>query len=128
MQNIAETNLEKKVQGEKMKRTCIQCGKEFELTSSEISFYKKRKLALPKRCKECRDLNKKGRSEQRMTENAAEQHQKWTDSKTQQPTVAAASQMQPEPIGAEPKKSKLIPILAAVGIVVIVCILIACFW
>lgn len=120
--------MEKKVQGEKMKRTCIQCGKEFELTSSEISFYKKRKLALPKRCKECRDLNKKGRSEQRMTENAAEQHQKWTDSKTQQPTVAAASQMQPEPIGAEPKKSKLIPILAAVGIVVIVCILIACFW
>lgn len=38
-----------------MKRTCIQCGKEFELTNSEIGFYKKRKLSLPKRCKECRE-------------------------------------------------------------------------
>lgn len=42
-----------------MKRTCIQCGKEFELSNSEIGFYKKRKLSLPKRCKECRELNKK---------------------------------------------------------------------
>lgn len=42
-----------------MKRTCIQCGKEFELTNSEIGFYRKRKLALPKRCKECRESNRK---------------------------------------------------------------------
>lgn len=46
-----------------MKRTCIQCGKEFELSNSEIGFYKKRKLSLPKRCKECRDKNKKGKQD-----------------------------------------------------------------
>lgn len=41
-----------------LKRTCVQCGKEFEMTQSEINFYKKKKLSLPKRCKECRELNK----------------------------------------------------------------------
>lgn len=46
-----------------MKRTCIQCGKEFELSNSEIGFYKKRKLALPKRCKECREKNRKDKTE-----------------------------------------------------------------
>ena len=41
-----------------LKRTCVQCGKEFEMNQSEINFYKKKKLSLPKRCKECRELNK----------------------------------------------------------------------
>ena len=41
-----------------MKRTCKQCGKEFELSESEISFYKSKGLELPKRCKSCRDKNK----------------------------------------------------------------------
>lgn len=41
-----------------MKRICKQCGKEFELTSSEIEFYKGKNLELPKRCKECRDKKK----------------------------------------------------------------------
>lgn len=41
-----------------MKIICKQCGKEFELTQSEISFYKSKNLSLPKRCKECRDKNK----------------------------------------------------------------------
>jgi len=41
-----------------MKRVCIQCNKEFELTQSEINFYKSKKLHLPKRCKECRASNK----------------------------------------------------------------------
>lgn len=41
-----------------MKRTCIQCGKEFELTTSEVDFYKKKNLHLPKRCQACRDKNK----------------------------------------------------------------------
>lgn len=44
-----------------MKRTCIQCGKEFELSDSEISFYKKKNLSIPKRCEKCRELNKKQR-------------------------------------------------------------------
>lgn len=41
-----------------MKRVCKQCGKEFEITQHEIQFYKKKKLSLPKRCKECREKNK----------------------------------------------------------------------
>ena len=41
-----------------LKRTCVQCGNEFEMSQSEINFYKKKKLSLPKRCKECRELNK----------------------------------------------------------------------
>lgn len=41
-----------------MKRICKQCGKAFVLSESEISFYKSKGLALPKRCKECRDKNK----------------------------------------------------------------------
>ena len=45
-----------------MKRTCKQCGKEFELTEGEISFYESKGLDLPKRCKECREVNKSGKS------------------------------------------------------------------
>ena len=41
-----------------MKRTCKQCGKEFELSDSEISFYKSKGLELPKRCQACRNQNK----------------------------------------------------------------------
>jgi hypothetical protein len=45
-----------------VKRTCKQCGKEFELTEGEISFYESKGLDLPKRCKECREVNKSGKS------------------------------------------------------------------
>ncbi len=41
-----------------MKRKCVQCGKDFFLAKSELDFYKSRKLAYPKRCKECRAENK----------------------------------------------------------------------
>lgn len=41
-----------------MKRTCKQCGKEFEITDSEVKFYKEKNFDLPKRCKACRDANK----------------------------------------------------------------------
>ena len=44
-------------------RTCIQCNKEFTMTESEIRFYKSKRLSLPKRCKECRDTNKKLKAE-----------------------------------------------------------------
>lgn len=47
-----------------MKKTCIQCGKEFELSDSEITFYRNKKLELPKRCKECRQKNKRSSSVQ----------------------------------------------------------------
>ena len=42
----------------KMKRTCKQCGKEFELSSGELEFYESKNLELPKRCKECRQEKK----------------------------------------------------------------------
>ena len=41
-----------------MKCTCVQCGKSFELSDSEIDFYRKKNLHLPKRCKDCRQKNK----------------------------------------------------------------------
>lgn len=41
-----------------MKYTCKQCGKEFELSQSEIDFYNSKNLHLPKRCQECRQANK----------------------------------------------------------------------
>lgn len=42
-----------------MKCICKQCGKEFELTQSEIDFYNGKNLSIPKRCEECRAQNKK---------------------------------------------------------------------
>ena len=42
-----------------MKKTCVQCKKEFVITDSEIAFYKSKGLSLPKRCKDCRDANRK---------------------------------------------------------------------
>lgn len=49
-----------------MKRTCIQCGKEFELTNSEVDFYRKKNLHLPKRCQACREKNKRQDSKPQM--------------------------------------------------------------
>ena len=51
-----------------MKCTCVQCGKSFELSDSEIDFYRKKNLHLPKRCKDCRQKNKQ---KQDMTPKAA---------------------------------------------------------
>ena len=45
-----------------MKKTCIQCGKEFEMTDSEISFYESKGLELPKRCSSCRKANKRNKA------------------------------------------------------------------
>ena len=44
--------------------TCKQCGKEFTMEDSEIRFFKEKNLQLPKRCKECRDKNKRERAKQ----------------------------------------------------------------
>lgn len=56
-----------------MKRTCVQCGKEFELTNSEVDFYKKKNLSLPKRCQACREKNKQqnGKTQMRQPSPAA---------------------------------------------------------
>lgn len=45
-----------------IQKNCVQCGKRFTLNDSEISFYKAKKLSLPKRCKECREKNKSSHS------------------------------------------------------------------
>lgn len=45
-----------------MKKTCLQCGKEFELTQSEIDFFKQKGLSIPKRCKSCREENRTDRT------------------------------------------------------------------
>ena len=42
-----------------MKQICKQCGKEFELSQSEIDFYNSKNLHLPKRCEACRQANKR---------------------------------------------------------------------
>lgn len=44
-----------------MKRTCKQCGKEFDLSQSEINYYKSKNLSVPKRCKDCREANKQAK-------------------------------------------------------------------
>ena len=45
-----------------MTKKCVQCGKSFTLTKSEINFYKAKKLSIPKRCKDCREKNKASKS------------------------------------------------------------------
>lgn len=46
-----------------MKKICSQCKKEFELSEGEISFYHKKGLSLPNRCKSCREQNKQNKSD-----------------------------------------------------------------
>ena len=41
-----------------MKLICKQCKQEFEITDSEIKFFKSKNLNIPKRCKRCRAVNK----------------------------------------------------------------------
>lgn len=42
-----------------VKKRCKQCGKMFIINDSEIDFFKSKNLELPKRCNQCRKLNKK---------------------------------------------------------------------
>lgn len=59
-----------KILGDKgMKKICKQCGTEFELSDSEIEFYKSKNLSLPKRCKQCRKRNKQRISPQKSNYN-----------------------------------------------------------
>lgn len=54
-------------------KKCIQCGKEFTLTNSEIEFYKDKNLEIPKRCKACRARNKK-RNKEKSFRNSLRKH------------------------------------------------------
>ena len=42
------------------KHKCKDCGEEFYMNYTEVAFYQKKELNLPKRCKECREKRKKG--------------------------------------------------------------------
>jgi len=89
-------------------RTCIQCNKEFTMTESEIRFYKSKRLSLPKRCKECRDVNKKLKAENcgQIPVNAA---------------VAAET-----PVGKEKGKIGVLPLaIGAVAVIAIIIVVIA---
>ncbi|MCR5108554.1 MAG: zinc-ribbon domain containing protein [Lachnospiraceae bacterium] len=44
-----------------IKKTCIQCGREFELSDDEIKFFQDKNLDIPKRCSDCRKENKKNK-------------------------------------------------------------------
>ncbi len=45
-----------------MTKKCVQCGRKFTLTDSEINFFKSKNLSIPKRCKDCREQNKASRN------------------------------------------------------------------
>ena len=65
----------------KMKLTCKQCGKEFELSESEINFYKSKNLHIPKRCEQCRQANKKNKvASSKPHENTRMQSRSYTPS------------------------------------------------
>ena len=53
-----------------MQCTCKQCGKSFELTTDEIKFYESKNLSLPKRCKSCREINKKQKGNKKTNNNS----------------------------------------------------------
>ncbi|MBD5159672.1 MAG: hypothetical protein HDT23_05445 [Ruminococcus sp.] len=42
-----------------MKIICKQCHKEFEITASEIEYFRSKNLNIPKRCKNCREINRR---------------------------------------------------------------------
>lgn len=41
-----------------MKKICIQCGKEFDMSEAELAFYEDKNLEVPKRCYRCRQSNR----------------------------------------------------------------------
>ncbi len=42
-----------------MKLICKQCHREFEITDSEIQYFRSKNLNIPKRCKNCREINRR---------------------------------------------------------------------
>ncbi|MDE6834450.1 MAG: zinc-ribbon domain-containing protein, partial [Ruminococcus sp.] len=42
-----------------MKIICKQCHREFEITDSEIRYFRSKNLNIPKRCRNCRKINRK---------------------------------------------------------------------
>ncbi len=42
----------------RIRQTCVECGRQFDITNSEYEFFTGKGLDLPKRCKSCRDAKK----------------------------------------------------------------------
>lgn len=59
-----------------LERKCVQCGRNFTLEDSEIEFYKKKNLNLPKRCKHCRNRNKNNNRKNENDKNKWENNNK----------------------------------------------------
>lgn len=94
-------------------RTCIQCNKEFTMTESEIRFYKSKRLSLPKRCKECRDANKKVKAE-----NGGQMQR--TESQTN-----AAATVESAAVQGKGKMGVLPLVIGAVAVIAVIIVVIA---
>lgn len=113
-----------------MKRVCKQCGKEFEMTQHEIQFYKKKKLSLPKRCKECREKNKEtkqsGKSWDKEGNVVSEKQENLKGWKTEQRsqtvektrTMIAAEDAQQKQVKIPKKKKTLSSLIAALFLII----------
>lgn len=55
-----------------MKQKCVQCGRVFEISDSEKHFFESKNLALPKRCRECREKNKSSGNSRKKSNSAKE--------------------------------------------------------
>jgi len=102
-----------------IKRECKQCGKQFTLSDSEIKFYKSKNLTFPKRCKECRESNKKG-SDQKSSKDINGKLEEIVNSIDSQ-TISAAAEFIPENIRKRKYGKVFIPlILVAAAAVILV--------
>ncbi len=57
-----------------MTKKCVQCGKSFTITESEIQFYKSKNLSIPKRCKTCREQNRASKNASKKNNRSSNQY------------------------------------------------------
>jgi len=60
-----------------MTKKCVQCGKSFTITESEIQFYKSKNLSIPKRCKTCREQNKASKNASQKGNRSSNEYQSY---------------------------------------------------
>ncbi len=60
-----------------MTKKCVQCGKSFTLTQSEVNFYKSKNLSIPKRCKDCREYNKTAKGSSQKNNRSSGQYKSY---------------------------------------------------
>lgn len=108
-----------------MKCTCKQCGKEFEISASEIEFYESKNLSIPKRCKDCRIKNKKKYrpyKKKAKPETAAEEKPVKQDNKVQEvkKAIEQADEIVKTVTGSEaPKKKGLKAVISIIVVAVL---------